>query len=144
MENEIAHRASGGCNLEVDSMLINFVPDRVRQIIWNDTAKDPFSRESVARRLLVSFDYIPFVEGSHLIVEAITGYNLEEQIGLSEKNDAAIKSVAEYANKALRISKSIHARGSFEEKDLESNLKHIMKEVLGLTNDQYELILEQQ
>ena len=37
-------------------MFQNRVPDRIKQIIWNDTANDPYSKESVARRLLVYFD----------------------------------------------------------------------------------------
>ena len=42
-------------------MFQNRVPDRIKQIIWNDTANNPYSKESVARRLLVYFDYMPFM-----------------------------------------------------------------------------------
>lgn len=54
-------------------MFQNRVPDRIKQIIWNDTANNPYSKESVARRLLVYFDYMPFMSDGREIVEKLQG-----------------------------------------------------------------------
>ena len=41
----------------------------------------------MARRLLVYFDYMPFMSNGREIVEKITGYTLKQQVKLSEKNE---------------------------------------------------------
>lgn len=114
-------------------MFQNRVPDRIKQIIWNDTANNPYSKESVARRLLVYFDYMPFMSNGREIVEKITGYTLKQQVKLSEKNEKTISNVMKYISKTDGSSKLLHERGSIE---------HIMQEILGLTNDQYFLLKE--
>ena len=117
-------------------MFQNRVPDRIKQIIWNDTANDPYSKESVARRLLVHFDYMPFMSNGREIVEEITGYTL------SEKNEKTINNVMRYISKTDGSSKLLHERGSVEQRELQDTIEYIMQETLGLTNDQYLLLKE--
>ena len=123
-------------------MFLNYTPDRFKQIVWNDTAKDPYSMESTARRLLVNFDYMPFMGDGYKIVERITGYTLEQQIKLTKKNEKAINSVMRCIKQAELSSKILHESGSLEQRELQDNIEHIMQEVLGLTNEQYDLLRE--
>lgn len=123
-------------------MFQNRVPDRIKQIIWNDTANNPYSKESVARRLLVYFDYTPFMSNGREIVEKITGYTLKQQVKLSEKNEKTISNVMKYISKTDGSSKLLHERGSIEQQELQDTIEHIMQEILGLTNDQYLLLKE--
>ena len=123
-------------------MFQNRAPERIKQIIWNDTANDPYSKESIARRLLVYFDCMPFMGNGYKIIEKITGYTLEQQTKLSEKNEKAINSVMRCIKQAELSSKILHESGSFEQRELQDNIEHIMQEVLGLTNEQYNLLRE--
>ena len=123
-------------------MFQNRVPDRIKQIIWNDTANAPYSKENVARRLLVYFDYMPFMSNGREIVEKITGYTLEQQVKLSEKNEKTINDVMMYISKTDGSSKLLHERGSVEQQELQDTIEYIMQETLGLTNDQYLLLKE--
>ena len=123
-------------------MFQNRVPDRINQIIWNDTANNPYSKESVARRLLVYFDYMPFMSNGREIVEKITGYTLKQQVKLSEKNEKTINNVMRYISKTDGSSKLLYERGSVEQQELQDTIEYIMQEILGLTNDQYLLLKE--
>jgi hypothetical protein len=123
-------------------MFQNRVPDRIKQIIWNDTANAPYSKENVARRLLVYFDYMPFMSNGREIVEKITGYTLKQQVKLSEKNEKTINDVMMYISKTDGSSKLLHERGSVEQQELQDTIEYIMQETLGLTNDQYLLLKE--
>ena len=119
-------------------MFQNRVPDRIKQIIWNDTADDPYSKESVARRLLIHFDYMPFMSDGREIVEKITGYTFKQQVKLSEKNEKTIDNVMRYISKT----DGSYERGSVEQRELQDTIEYIMQEILGLTNDQYLLLKE--
>ena len=123
-------------------MFQNRVPDRIKQIIWNDTANAPYSKENVARRLLVYFDYMPFMPNGREIVEKITGYTLKQQVKLSEKNEKTINDVMMYISKTDGSSKLLHEKGSIEQQELQDTVEYIMQETLGLTNDQYLLLKE--
>ena len=123
-------------------MFQNRIPDRIKQIIWNDTANDPYSKENVARRLLVYFDYMPFMSNGREIVEKITGYTLKQQVKLSEKNEKTINDVMMYISKTDGSSKLLHERGSVEQRELQDTIEYIMQETLVLTNDQYLLLKE--
>ena len=123
-------------------MFQNRVPDRIKQIIWNDTANAPYSKENVARRLLVYFDYMPFMSNGREIVEKITGYTLKQQVKLSEKNEKTISNVMKYISKTDGSSKLLHEKGSIEQQELQDTIEYIMQEILGLTNDQYLLLKE--
>ena len=103
-------------------MFQNRVPDRIKQIIWNDTANDPYSKESVARRLLVHFDYMPFMSDGREIVEKITGYTFKQQVKLSEKNEKTIDNVMRYISKTDGSSKLLYERGSVEQRELQDTI----------------------
>ena len=115
-------------------MFQNRVPDRIKQIIWNDTANNPYSKESVARRLLVYFDYMPFMSNGR--------ETLKQQVKLSEKNEKTINNVMRYISKTDGSSKLLYERGSVEQQELQDTIEYIMQEILGLTNDQYLLLKE--
>ena len=123
-------------------MFQNRIPDRIKQIVWNDTANDPYSKESVARRLLVHFDYMPFMSNGREIVEEITGYTLKQQVKLSEKNEKTIDNVMRYISKTDGSSKLLYESGSVKQQELQDTIEHIMQEILGLTNDQYLILKE--
>ena len=55
-----------------------------KQIIWNDTASNPYSKENLARRLLT---YTYDAEK----IQALTGFNEKKQDALREKNSQAVK-----------------------------------------------------
>ena len=75
-----------------------------QQIIWNDTMNEPYSLESVARRLLA------FGTDSD-IVEQLTGFSEEDQTKLIDKNIEVYKKVKDLVQKNKSIMSELFDAG---------------------------------
>ena len=126
VENETIYRASGrNLFLEVTQMYSK----RYKQIIWNDTAANPYSKENLARRLLTYTDDAEKIQ-------ALTGFNEKEQEALMEKNSQAIKAFEDFLLHTMECqNQGIDFRSSRNGADLDN----AVMEVLSLSEEQYVL-----
>ena len=126
VENETIYRASGrNLFLEVTHMYSK----RYKQIIWNDTAANPYSKENLARRLLTYTDDAEKIQ-------ALTGFNEKKQDTLREKNSQAVKVFNDFLLHTMECqNQGIDFRSSRNGADLDT----AVMEVLDLTEEQYVL-----
>ena len=124
VENETIYRASGrNLFLEVTHMYSK----RYKQIIWNDTAANPYSKENLVRRLLTYTDDAEKIK-------ALTGFNEKKQEALREKNSQAIKAFDDFILHTMEYqNQGIDFRSSRNGADLDT----AVMEVLALTEEQY-------
>ena len=102
---------------------------RYKQIIWNDTAANPYSKENLARRLLTYTDDAEKIQ-------ALTGFNEKEQEALMEKNSQAIKAFEDFLLHTMECqNQGIDFRSSRNGVDLDN----AVMEVLSLSEEQYVL-----
>ncbi|RRD32306.1 hypothetical protein EII38_00815 [Streptococcus minor] len=106
---------------------------RVKQIIWNDTAKNLYSDESIARRLLTCSEDREFIK-------LLTGLNDEHLDKLEDQNRKIIRKVIDM------VCLSFHYFDVCNEGEaVMSNHQPIesMSDILGLSEEQY-LLLEKE
>ena len=102
---------------------------RYKQIIWNDTAANPYLKENLARRLLTYTDDAEKIQ-------ALTGFNEKEQGALMEKNSQAIKAFEDFLLHTIECqNQGIDFRSSRNGADLDN----AVMEVLSLSEEQYVL-----
>lgn len=124
VENETIYRASGrNLFLEVTQMYSK----RYKQIIWNDTAANPYSKENLVRRLLTYTDDAEKIQ-------ALTGFDEKKQEALRGKNSQAIKAFDDFILHTMECqNQGIDFRSSRNGADLDT----AVMEVLALTEEQY-------
>lgn len=102
---------------------------RYKQIIWNDTAANSYSKENIARRLLTYTD-------DPEIIQTLTGFDEEEQYKLIEKNAQTVKSFRDFILHSMECrKKGIDFTSSRNGTDLDT----AVMEILDLTEEQYAL-----
>lgn len=98
---------------------------RYKQIIQNDTAANPYSKENLARRLLTYTDDAEKIK-------ALTGFNEKKQEALREKNSQAIKAFDDFILHTMEYqNQDIDFRSSRNGADLDT----AVMEVLALTEE---------
>ena len=102
---------------------------RYKQIIQNDTAANPYSKENLARRLLTYTDDAEKIK-------VLTGFNEKKQEALREKNSQSIKAFDDFILHTMEYqNQDIDFRSSRNGADLDT----AVMEVLDLTEEQYVL-----
>lgn len=100
---------------------------RYKQIIWNDTAANPYSKENLARRLLIYTDDAEKIQ-------ALTGFDEKKQEALRGKNSQVIKAFDDFILHTMECqNQGIDFRSSRNGADLDT----AVMEVLSLTEEQY-------
>lgn len=103
---------------------------RTKQIIWNDTAGNPYSNESIARRLLTCSENREFIK-------LLTGLSDEQLDKLEEQNNEVIRRVRSL------VCLSYHYFDSCQDGEIvmeNSQPIQTMSEILGLSEEQYILL----
>lgn len=98
---------------------------RYKQIIQNDTAANPYSKENLARRLLTYTDDAEKIK-------VLTGFNEKKQEALREKNSQSIKAFDDFILHTMEYqNQDIDFRSSRNGADLDT----AVMEVLALTEE---------